>query len=62
MSVKMVITLSDNGVQVDGPLGSKPLCKAMLAGAEEIVEHPEKYQMKNNVMGSPAASGPVRSN
>ena len=59
MSVKMIIELSDVGVTVSGPLENKPLCYAILRGAEECV----KEFPKNKVTAqSPAASGPVRSN
>ena len=62
MSIKMIIEISDAGVKVEGPIENKPLCKAIIAGAEEIIEHPEKYKVTNSISRGPSMPGPVRSN
>ena len=61
MLVKMVIELSDKGIRVDGPLDDKPLCYALLRGAEEMVKEYPKNKVVGNV-GSPSISSPLRSN
>ncbi len=58
--IKMTIELTDKGIFVEGPLQDKPLCYALLRGAEKILE---EYPKNRTVLApNPAASGPVRSN
>lgn len=59
MSVKMIIEMSDTGIQVTGPLDNKPLCYAILRGAEEVVK---EYPKNKVIVNSPVISGPMRSN
>jgi len=61
MSVKMVIELGDKGIFVEGPLDSKPLCYAMLKGAEKVIDEYPKNKVNVN-MGSSNPSSPMRSN
>ena len=62
MTIKMIIELSDVGVTVSGPLENKPLCYAILRGAEECVKEYPKNKVMNPSGIVPNMSGPVRSN
>ena len=63
MSVKMTIELSDKGIFVEGPLESKPLCYAMLKGAEKVIdEYPKNKVNLGSNIGLPNSSSPMRSN
>ena len=59
--VKMVIELNDRGILVEGPLENRPLCYALLRGAEEVVREYPKNKVVG-ITGGPSISGPVRSN
>ncbi len=61
MSVKMVIELSDRGINVEGPLHDRALCYALLRGAEEVVREYPKNKVVG-ITGGPNLSSPVRSN
>ncbi len=58
---KLVIELSERGINVSGPLDDKPLCYAMLKGAEETIKEYPKNKVVG-ITGGPNISSPVRSN
>ena len=61
MSLKMTIELSDGGINITGPLEDKPLCYALLRGAEELIKEYPKNKVVGNV-GNPSISSPLRNN
>ena len=61
MLIKLTIELSEKGINVMGPLEDKPLCYALLRGAEEILKEFPKNKVIG-VIGGPNISSPLRSN